>query len=271
MTRKPESAPRVLLLIAGAFVYCAATGAQDEPWQWRPIQLSSVDAATSWNYQYAYFFRGSEYSRYAIKANKVDAGYPKSIKWHWRELWSDGVDAAVNWGGGKVLFFKGDQYIRYDTKRQRTDAGYPKRIAANWPGLWASDIDAAVKWGHGKLYFFKGAEYIRYDMKANKVDAGYPKAIEGNWPGVWTSGIDAAVNWGDRIYFFKGNEYLRFNKKKGKTVGQAKLIDGGWPDLFGKARPATWSEPHQAVPEAQWPPVEKAPASNDSWPTRDKP
>ena len=72
MTKKLENAPAAILLIAGVTVFCAKLAVAQEPWQWRPVALSTVDAATSWNHGYAYLFRGPEYSRSGIKKGKVD-------------------------------------------------------------------------------------------------------------------------------------------------------------------------------------------------------
>jgi len=99
---------------------------------------SGIDAAVNWYNGKAYFFKGSQYVRYDVKADRVDPGYPKTIS---AESWpglgfTDGVDAAVNWKNGKAYFFKGDRYIRYDVKSDRADSGYPKPIDnQSWPGL----------------------------------------------------------------------------------------------------------------------------------------
>jgi len=98
----------------------------------------TIDAVVEWDNGKAYFFKGSQYSRYDIKADRVDPGYPKPIN---RETWpgfpwTDGIDAAVNWGNGKAYFFKGAHYIRYDIKADRVDPGYPKPINnETWPGI----------------------------------------------------------------------------------------------------------------------------------------
>ncbi len=46
------------------------------------------------------------YTRYDIKADKVDPGYPKAMNSKtWPGVWSNGIDAAINWGNGKAYFF----------------------------------------------------------------------------------------------------------------------------------------------------------------------
>jgi matrix metalloproteinase-14 (membrane-inserted) len=109
----------------------------NETWPGLPWR-NGIDAAVNWGNGKAYFFKGNQYVRYDINADRVDPGYPKYINnQNWPGLpWSNGIDAAVNWGNGKVYFFKGYQYIRYDILADRADPGYPKYIDNNtWPGL----------------------------------------------------------------------------------------------------------------------------------------
>jgi type 1 glutamine amidotransferase len=191
--------------------------------------VKTIDAVVAWDNGKAYFFKGSQYSRYDMKADRVDPGYPKPINSEtWPGLpWTDGIDAAVNWGNGKAYFFKGGHYIRYDIRTDRVDPGYPKPInSETWPGLpWTDGIDAAVNWGNGKAYLFKGTQYVRIDIQADRVEQGYPKEIYGpNWQGVpWADGIDAAVNWKNgKAYLFRGNQYVRIDIK-------ADRVDSGYP------------------------------------------
>ena len=192
-----------------------------------------IDAVVKWPNGKAYFFYGADYVRYDVKADKVDAGYPKSIAGQWKGLFTSDIDAGIEWGNGKVYFFKGDQYSRYDIKTDRVDPDYPKPIAGNWPGLFTDGIDAAVNWGNGKAYFFKGDQYIRFDIKTDRADAGFPKPIAGNWPGLFTSDIDDAVNWGNgKVYFFKGDEYTRYDIKTDRAdAGYPLGIAAKWPGL----------------------------------------
>jgi len=148
-----------------------------------------IDAAVNWGNGKAYFFKGGQYIRYDLRADRADPGYPKPIN---NETWpgltfTDGIDAAVNWGNGKVYFFKGNQYVRYDLRADHADPGYPKPInSETWPGVSFTDgVDTAVNWRNGKAYFFKGGQYIRYDLRADRADPGYPKPINNEtWPGL---------------------------------------------------------------------------------------
>jgi hypothetical protein len=155
---------------------------------------AGITAYVIWTNGKAYFFRGSQYLRYDLSADKVDPGFPKPVNGNWPGLGTGSIDAAVVWSNGKAYFFKGSNYVRYDIATDKADTGYPKSIAGNWPGFPASftaGIDAVVVWPNGKAYFFRGTQYLRYDVATDKVDSGYPKPIAGNWPGLWTSGIDA--------------------------------------------------------------------------------
>lgn len=148
-----------------------------------------IDAAVNWGNGKAYFFKGSQYVRYDIAADRVDSGYPQPINDQtWPGLtWTNGIDAAVNWGNGKAYFFKGNQYIRYDIQHDRVDLGYPKPInAQTWPDMiWTDGIDDAVMWNNNKVFFFKGNQFIRYDIAADRADPGYPKPIDNRtWPGL---------------------------------------------------------------------------------------
>ena len=161
---------------------------------WPALFGSGIDAGVLWNNGKAYYFKGSQYIRYDIAADKVDPGYPAAIAANWPGLWADNIDAAIVWPNSKAYFFKGSQYMRYDIAADKVDPGYPAAIAGNWPGFpasFAAGVNAAVLWNNGKAYFFKGSEYIRYDIAADKVDPGYPAAIAGNWPGLWADNIDA--------------------------------------------------------------------------------
>lgn len=153
---------------------------------WPSTWTNGADAAVNWGTGKAYFFRGSEYIRYDILLDQVDAGYPLPISTHWGNwpsTWT-GVDAAVNWNNGKAYFFRGSEYVRVDVAAKAVDAGYPKSIATNWPGVWSSGIEFVTTLPSGKAYFFKGSQYTRYDIAADHADAGYPNLIVGNWPGV---------------------------------------------------------------------------------------
>lgn len=215
----------------------------------------SGGAAVYWGDNKAYFFKGSQYYRYDLSADKVDDGYPKTLSassWPGLEKFSGGagkIDAALNWGNGKVFFFKGDEYTRYDVAADKADTGYPASIAADWPGLskfdgGAKDIDAAIEWSNGVVYFFKGNQYIKYDKSADKTQWSYPRFISiDSWDGlqIWPANIDAALYVGSsQAYLFKEGQYLRYNPVLDKVIdGYPKNIDGAtWDGMddwyFGK-------------------------------------
>ncbi|HYX37229.1 MAG TPA: hemopexin repeat-containing protein [Oligoflexus sp.] len=180
-----------------------------------------------------YFFKGGQYSKYDMQADRNMPGYPTTILPNWRGITFSSVDAAVNWGNGKVYFFSGSQYLRYDVMEDRTDPGYPTTIAGNWPGVTFDRIDAAINWGNGKVYLFSGSQYIRYDIASDRADAGYPRPIAGNWPGLFNS-VDAAFNTGSgKVYFFRGSEYSRYDIATDQVdPGYPQPIAQNWPGLF---------------------------------------
>jgi len=177
--------------IAGNWQGFAQVGFQD-----------GVTASVEWPNGKAYFFKGSDYVRYDIAANHIDAGYPLPIGAQWPGLSAAGfdrdIDAAVNWGNGKVYFFKGAQYLRYDVAKDKADDGFPKPIAGNWPGLkeagFAAGIDTAINWGNGKAYFFRGDKYLRYDIGSDRTDEGFPRPIASGWPTLAGAGFGARLS-----------------------------------------------------------------------------
>jgi hypothetical protein len=95
-----------------------------------PAFAAGVSAGVMWNNGKAYYFKGNQYLRYDVAADKVDPGYPLPIAGQWPGLWPDNIDAGVVWPNGKAYFFKGSQYTRYDIAADKADAGYPLPIRA---------------------------------------------------------------------------------------------------------------------------------------------
>ena len=146
----------------------------------------SIQGAVAHGAQWIYFFRGSEYLRYDMIADRVSDGYPRPIAGNWPgwpAAWADGVDGCIGWSNGLVYFFKGANYIRYDMNTDRvTKAPSPISPAwGNWPGDWNSGINGGGVWPNGKAYLFRGPEYIRYDVAADAADANYRGTIKDNW------------------------------------------------------------------------------------------
>lgn len=96
----------------------------------------AVDAGLWWSEELAYFFKGGQYARYNLKADKVDEGFPKSIPAYWGGMkeagFDSGIDAALRSTDQKMYFFKGPQYLRYDIPADRADPGYPRKITDHW-------------------------------------------------------------------------------------------------------------------------------------------
>lgn len=179
-----------------------------------------IDAALNWTGDKVFLFRGSDYLRYDIPANRVDTGYPLRIGEFWPGLAQHGFDAgihaAVNWDNGKAYFFKGSQYLRYDMQGDHVDDGYPLPIAGNWPGFaeagFADGIDTVINWGNGKAYFFRGDQYLRYDIASDTADPDYPRNIDEGWPGLGSARggtrIDASWTRNDAVIGSTDFSYL---------------------------------------------------------------
>jgi hemopexin/D-alanyl-D-alanine carboxypeptidase-like protein len=181
-----------------------------------------------------YFFKGNEYSRYDLKTDRVEAGWPKKIKDEWEGLFPSGIDAAISDGATRIYFFKGEQYSRYDLAEDRVQPGWPKKIRDEWAGLFPTKIDAAFDFPKNKAYFFKGTDYSRYDMKQDKVEGGWPKKIKDEWEGLFPNQIDAAAHFSKgKVFFFKGADYSRYDMKKDK-------VEADWPKrIDGKRKDGT--------------------------------
>lgn len=133
-----------------------------------------------------YFFRGGEYLRYDLAADRVSDGYPKAIAdhWHgWPAAWRDGIDGCVGWTNGLVYFFKGSEYIRYDLTQDKV-TGAPRPIASawgKWPSGWSgARMNGGGVWPSGIAYLFSGPNYIQYSV-AEDAAKGAPAPIKDNW------------------------------------------------------------------------------------------
>jgi len=84
-----------------------------------------------------YFFSGTSYTRFDLRKNRMDTGYPRIIALsNWPGVFSHSIDAACHLPNNMVCFFSGNYYILYDIKKEKTLSGYPKKIdSINWPGL----------------------------------------------------------------------------------------------------------------------------------------
>lgn len=98
---------------------------------------------------FAYFFKGSSYSRYTWAAEQADADYPKPISGLVGmppEFWN-GVDAAIDGDAGFADFgylFAGDRYCRFNWNQVAVDNG-PLPVWQNWPGVLELLLAAQAK------------------------------------------------------------------------------------------------------------------------------
>lgn len=160
-----------------------------------------LDAALPWFGNRLYFFKGADYVRYDLAADRVDPGYPRPIAGNWPGLAEHGfgsdLDAAVNWGNEFAYFFKGSRYLRYDLLADTING--PHEIKAVWEGFadagFGSDIDACIPWYDGMAYFLKGDKYLAYDMLAERLVGG-ARDIDPAWVGLATVGFGNGVRAG---------------------------------------------------------------------------
>jgi len=194
---------------------------------------TGVDAVMNRGNHKAYFFQGSEYTRFDLAKGQADAGYPRKIARGWRGVWPDGVDAAVSNGRSKVYFFKGAEYVRYDLGTDRVDRGYPRPIRGYWPGLWADGVDAAMRGGADELIFFRGEEYLAYDLANDRVTEG-PAPISSRWAGVFPRDVGAAFKHDNqKSYVFKAGTYTRFAASSPRAdAGYPRVVKYRWPGLW---------------------------------------
>lgn len=194
-----------------------------------------------------YLFRGGDYYRYDIAADRVASGYPQPIAANWPGLdrFAGGardLDAAFEAGNGKAYFFKGASYLRYDLAARSVDPGYPKPIAGQWPGLekfsgGARDIEAAFYFSRTRMYFFKGDQYIRYNLDSDRADDYYPANLsDASWAGsgYWPANWSGALNFDNgKSYLFKPGEYLRYDRTLDRADAgyPATITAGTWPGL----------------------------------------
>lgn len=88
-----------------------------------------------------YFFKGSQYWRWDIGRDKLEPGYPKSIRAGWPGI-PNNVDMAIYAGNSsssrnnRLYFFKGCNYWRWNIETDTLDKGYPAKIKKGWPGLY---------------------------------------------------------------------------------------------------------------------------------------
>jgi hypothetical protein len=88
---------------------------------WPGLWTDRIDAAVNWGNGKIYVFRDSEYMRYDLTLDRVDAGYPKNTSTNWNGVWSDRVDAVLYHGGQKAYFFRDNLCRHYDLAQDRVD------------------------------------------------------------------------------------------------------------------------------------------------------
>lgn len=109
-------------------------------WPGLGTYYNKIVGALNWGDKVQFFLLDGSYLRYDLKADRMDAGYPKPIDnatWPGLAAYATRISCTINWDNGKAYFFLYDgTYIRYDIASDQRDAGYPKPINnQTWPGL----------------------------------------------------------------------------------------------------------------------------------------
>lgn len=90
-----------------------------------------LDAALAVSEQEIYFFQGSQFIRYDLKAGRAAADYPLEISdltWPGLAVWPLGIDAAVRRDSETAYLFNGHEYIRFSLKRHEADNRVPRAV-----------------------------------------------------------------------------------------------------------------------------------------------
>lgn len=86
---------------------------------------ATIDAFVNWGTGKLYAFAGSQYYRYDLTMDSVDANYPKLIDGNWPGVWTTGIDDVLYQGGKFAYFFKDEEFIRYNVYADTADAAQP--------------------------------------------------------------------------------------------------------------------------------------------------
>ncbi|XP_006887408.1 PREDICTED: stromelysin-1 [Elephantulus edwardii] len=132
-----------------------------------PSLPSDVDAAFEVTSKDTVFiFKGSQV--WAIRGNKVQAGYPRAIHTLGFPPTVRKIDAAISdKEKKKTYFFVEDKYWRFDERRQSLEPGFPRQIVDDFPGV-DTKVDAVFE-AFGFYYFFHGSSQFEFDPNAKKV------------------------------------------------------------------------------------------------------
>ena len=147
---------------------------------WTGLWADGIDAVVVPDQRQAYFFRGAEYLRYDLDADRADDGYPRPIEGNWPGL-SGPVDAAIAWNSGNFGSGSTLPPLRPDERRGRR--GLPEGPSPTaGPGF--SPVASRRRCGGRRAGLLFRRQYVRFDPAAGAADAGYPLPIAGAWSGL---------------------------------------------------------------------------------------
>lgn len=98
-----------------------------------------LDAVLAVSEQEVYFFQGSQFIRYDLKAGRAAVDDPLEISeltWPGLGVWPLGIDAAVQRDSETAYLFNGHEYIRFSLKRHEADNRVPRAVNnSSWTGI----------------------------------------------------------------------------------------------------------------------------------------
>ena len=151
-----------------------------------------VDAGVVWTNGKAYFFKGSQFVRFELPAERVDPGYPRRSRRSGRAC---SPRTSTPWRSGRTARRTSSPAINTcDTTSPATrpTRDSPLPLQATGPVCRTTSPRASTKQSYGtteRHTFSRVTDMCDIDIAADRVESGYPQAITGNWPGVWSDGV----------------------------------------------------------------------------------
>lgn len=199
-----------------------------------------IDASFVDNEGKTYLFCGDQYVRYSNNYDKVDEGYPKSIKGNWKNEISNialpedfytSIDASFQSPESIAYLFKGNHFVSSaDFSKKQSIQDVWGKVKNNFAG--ASKLDAVCAYA-GEVYLFSGNQVMAYSdsLENNSVKGadGSPMSLEAFLPGlpeIFEQAVDSVFCQDEKgavMHLFKEDQYLRYPRTNtGKAPAKIK-------------------------------------------------